>query len=87
MWFVLSSLIAAFVVGLIARALVRGPGPTGCLPTTVLGLVGSFVGGFLGYLIFDADLAEGALQPAGFFGSLVGSIIALLIYRSRASRR
>ena len=86
MWFILSSLIAAFVVGLIARALVRGPGPTGCLPTTVLGLVGSFVGGFLGYLIFGVDLDEGALQPAGLFGSIVGSVLALLVYRSRASR-
>jgi uncharacterized membrane protein YeaQ/YmgE (transglycosylase-associated protein family) len=86
MWFIITSLIGGFIVGLIARALVSGPGPKGCIPTTALGLVGSFVGGFLGYLIFDVDLDQGAFQPAGLFGSLVGAVIALLIYRSRARR-
>lgn len=87
MWFVLSSLIAAFVVGLIARALVRGPGPTGCLPTTVLGLVGSFVGGFLGYVLFRNDSNDGAFQASGIIGSIIGSVIALLVYRAATGRR
>jgi uncharacterized membrane protein YeaQ/YmgE (transglycosylase-associated protein family) len=86
MWFIITSLLCGFVAGLIARALVSGPGPSGCLPTTALGLVGSFVGGFLGYVIFGVDLDEGAFQPAGLFGSIVGAVIALLVYRARARR-
>lgn len=86
MWFIITSLVGAFIVGLIARALVSGPGPKGCIPTTLLGLVGSFIGGFLGYLIFNKDVDAGAFQPAGLFGSLVGAVIALLIYRSRVRR-
>jgi uncharacterized membrane protein YeaQ/YmgE (transglycosylase-associated protein family) len=86
MWFIITSLIGAFFVGLIARALVSGPGPKGCIPTTILGLVGSFIGGFLGYLLFNVNLDAGAFQPAGLFGSVVGAVIALLIYRSQVRR-
>lgn len=86
MWFLITSLLTGFVAGLIARGLVSGPGPSGCLPTTVLGLVGSVVGGFLGYVLFGVDLDEGAFQPAGLFGSIVGAVIALLVYRARARR-
>jgi len=50
--------------------------------TMVLGIVGSFIGGFLGYLVFGKDLSEGALQPSG----IIGAIIALLVYRA-ATRR
>jgi uncharacterized membrane protein YeaQ/YmgE (transglycosylase-associated protein family) len=50
------------------------------LMTIVIGLVGSFVGGFLGYLIFGKDAAEGFLQPSGIIGSILGAIIVLLIW-------
>ena len=49
-------------------------------------VVGSFIGGFLGWALFGKDLDEGALQPAGIIGSIIGAIIALLIYRA-ATRR
>lgn len=81
-WF----LIVGFVVGLIARALLSGPGPRGLVKTTLLGVAGSFMGGFLGYLIFDENLADGAFQPSGFIGSLIGAVIVLLIYRKFARR-
>lgn len=86
MWFIISSIILGFVAGLLARALVSGPGPRGCLPTTALGIVGSLLGGFLGYLLFDKDLGEGALQPSGLLGSVIGAVLVLLVYRWRARR-
>jgi uncharacterized membrane protein YeaQ/YmgE (transglycosylase-associated protein family) len=48
--------------------------------TIVLGIVGSFVGGFLGYLIFHKDAANGFLQPSGIIGSIIGAVIVILIY-------
>jgi uncharacterized membrane protein YeaQ/YmgE (transglycosylase-associated protein family) len=86
MWFLITFLFVGFLAGLIARALVSGPSPSGCLPTTVLGVVGSFLGGFLGYVLFDRDLGSGALQTSGLFGSVIGAVIALLIYRRTVSR-
>lgn len=87
MGFVLTFIVVGFVAGLLARAFVSGPGPKGILRTTLLGIVGSFLGGFLGYVLFHRDLAEGALQPSGLVGSMIGSIVVLLIYRRTARRR
>ena len=52
----------------------------GFVQTVVLGVVGSFVGGFLGYVLFDKDIAEGGFQPSGIVGSIIGAVIALLVY-------
>ena len=86
----LGTIISAVVVGLIAGALARliVPGKQDLsIPMTILlGIVGSFVGGFLGYLLFHKDASEGFLQPAGIIGSVVGAIIALLIWNRVSGR-
>ena len=79
---ILYLLVIGIVAGYLARLLVPGPDPMTFWQTVLLGIVGSFVGGLLGYLIFNEDLDQGALQAAGIFGSLVGAVIALLIYRA-----
>jgi hypothetical protein len=48
-------------------------------------VVGSFIGGFRGYLPFDGDFDDGEFLPAGFIGS-IGAVLALLTYRA-ATRR
>ena len=71
-------LILGLVAGAIARFLVPGRDPIGFLGTALLGIVGSFVGGFLGSLLFEGA-AE--LRTTGLLGSIVGAVIALLVYR------
>jgi len=86
--FLFTFLVVGFVAGLIARALVSGPGPRGLIRTTVLGVIGSFVGGFIGYLLFGKDFDEGALQVSGLVGSVLGAVLVLLVYRrTRLARR
>jgi uncharacterized membrane protein YeaQ/YmgE (transglycosylase-associated protein family) len=80
-------LIIGVIAGYLARLLVPGPDPLGFFGTVLLGIVGSFIGGFIGWAIFGKDLDEGALQPSGIIGSIVGAIIALLVYRWVTSRR
>lgn len=87
MWSIITFLVVGFLAGLLARALVSGPAPKGLVKTTALGVIGSFVGGFLGYVIFGKDLGNGAVQASGFFGSVLGSILLLLVYRRAAQRR
>jgi uncharacterized membrane protein YeaQ/YmgE (transglycosylase-associated protein family) len=88
LWFIIVLLLVGLVAGFIARALVPGRDPMGVGATIVLGVVGSFIGGFLGYVIFHKDAAQGALQPAGIIGSIIGAVIALLVYRAmNGSRR
>ncbi|MDQ3679084.1 MAG: GlsB/YeaQ/YmgE family stress response membrane protein [Actinomycetota bacterium] len=80
-------LILGLVAGALARLLVPGPDPIGIVGTIVLGIVGSFVGGFLGYLLFGKDPGEGALQLSGIVGSVIGAVVALLIYRAAVRGR
>ncbi|MGH1504126.1 MAG: GlsB/YeaQ/YmgE family stress response membrane protein [Acidimicrobiales bacterium] len=80
-------LVVGFFAGLLARAIVPGNDAMSIGGTTLLGIVGSFVGGALGYVLFGADLGEGLVQTAGFIGSVVGAIVALLVYRSVAQDR
>ncbi len=80
--FLIVLLIVGAIAGFLARAIVPGPDPMGIGATILLGIVGSFVGGFLGYLLFHKDASQGALQPAGIIGSVIGAIIALLVYRA-----
>ena len=84
--FLIVMLIIGAVAGFIARAVVPGPDPMGVVGTIVLGIVGSFVGGFLGYVLFHKDATDGALQPAGLLGAILGAIVALLVYRAANNR-
>ena len=85
--FILFLLVIGVVAGFLARLLVPGPDPMSVLQTIVLGIVGSFVGGFLGFLIFGSDPNGGFLQPSGIIGSIIGAIIVLGIYVFVTRRR
>jgi uncharacterized membrane protein YeaQ/YmgE (transglycosylase-associated protein family) len=84
--FLILLVIVGLVAGFIARAVVPGPDPMGIVGTIVLGIVGSFVGGFLGWALFGKDLDEGAFQASGIIGSIIGAIVALLVYRAVEGR-
>jgi uncharacterized membrane protein YeaQ/YmgE (transglycosylase-associated protein family) len=82
LWFIVVLLVVGFLAGALARLLVPGPDPMSLPATWLLGVVGSFVGGFLGYLLFGRDLDDGPVQLAGFVGSVLGAVIVLLIVRA-----
>lgn len=81
-WF----LIVGLVAGLLARALVPGKDSMGILATLLLGIVGSFVGGAIGAL-FNSDKDVFDFTPAGLILSIVGAVVALLIYNRVAGGR
>jgi uncharacterized membrane protein YeaQ/YmgE (transglycosylase-associated protein family) len=84
---IISLIIIGLIAGALARLLVPGPDPIGIPGTILLGIVGSFIGGFLGYLLFHKDSQDGFFQPSGIIGSIIGAVIALLIYRQVSGRR
>jgi uncharacterized membrane protein YeaQ/YmgE (transglycosylase-associated protein family) len=84
--FILYLLVIGVIAGFVARLLVPGPDPMSAVATIVLGIVGSFIGGFLGYVLFGVDFDEGGIQASGIVGSIIGAVIALLIYRATTSR-
>ena len=77
---ILTIIIVGAIAGFVARLLVPGRQDLSVMATIVLGIIGSLVGGLLGYLLFHQDADDGLFQPAGIIGSIIGAVIALLIY-------
>jgi uncharacterized membrane protein YeaQ/YmgE (transglycosylase-associated protein family) len=77
---IVSLIIIGLIAGALARLIVPGKQHMSILMTVVIGMIGSFVGGFLGYLIFHKDAASGFFQPSGIIGSVIGAIIVLLVW-------
>jgi uncharacterized membrane protein YeaQ/YmgE (transglycosylase-associated protein family) len=75
--FIIAMIIIGIIAGYLARLLVFGPDPMGFWRTVALGIVGSFIGGLIGGA-FAGRLYVG---PSSLGLSILGAIIALLIYR------
>jgi uncharacterized membrane protein YeaQ/YmgE (transglycosylase-associated protein family) len=84
---IISIIIVGLIAGALARLIVPGRQHLSIGMTIVLGIVGSFIGGFLGYLLFHHNAQGGFFQPSGIIGSVIGAIIALLIWTRIGSRR
>ena len=76
-------LLIGLVVGAIAKLLMPGKDPGGCIVTILLGIAGAVVASYLGQAVGWYRSGE----PAGFIGSVVGAILLLLLYRLLFRRR
>ena len=81
MGFILLVVIMGAIVGFIARAVVPGNDHMGILATIVLGIVGSFVGGFLQNLIQYHNVSIHSFHVVGIIGSIIGAFVLLLLLR------
>ena len=80
-WTVVYLIFIGVIAGYLARLLVKGDDPMTWWQTILLGIVGSFIGGFGAYLLFGWDEDEGFFQPSGLICSIIGAIVALLVWR------
>jgi len=85
LWMVISWTIFGLIVGAIARLLVPGRQSMSIVATILLGIIGSFVGGFLGSLLFGGEIT--LRNPAGWIGGIIGAVIALLIFLRMSTSR
>lgn len=81
---VLTWIAFGLLVGLMARAIMPGRQSMGLVPTTLVGMVGAFVGGLLGNLVVGGTAL--AVHPAGFIGSVIGAIVVLALLGLGARR-
>lgn len=72
---IISMIIVGFVVGLLARAIMPGDQKMGIIMTTILGIVGAIVAGYLGAALNLYEPGEGV----GWIGSIIGAIIVLAV--------
>lgn len=74
-------IVLGLIVGFIAKLIVPGQHNLGLILTGLLGIVGSYVGGTLGNLLFRHEFAINPPIKHSFLGSLVGAVIVLLLYQ------
>ncbi len=75
---IIGTIIVGFIVGLLARFFYPGAVNLGFWMTTLLGVAGSVVGGFISSLIWRSP--DGRFHPAGWIMSIIGAIVLLWIY-------
>ncbi|WP_333677714.1 GlsB/YeaQ/YmgE family stress response membrane protein [Dyella sp.] len=80
MFSIIWSIIVGFIVGLIARWIVPGAEHMGFIMTTIVGIVGSVIGGFIGMLFKKPEPGQ-KFHTAGFIMSIVGAIVLLYLLR------
>src|SRR3546814_12314004 len=74
LWFIIALVIIGLIAGFIARAVVPGDDSMSVGQTILLGIVGSFVGGFLADALLRSEDEDMGLGPAGLIGSIIGAI-------------
>jgi uncharacterized membrane protein YeaQ/YmgE (transglycosylase-associated protein family) len=75
---ILGWIVFGFIVGAIARFLMPGSQPLGCLLTILLGIGGSFVGGYIGTMLAGRPMEMA--EPSGWIGAILGSLLLLFVY-------
>ena len=76
-------LVIGLVIGAIAKLLMPGKDPGGCIITMLIGIAGAFVASYLGRAIGWYEPGE----PSSFIASIVGAMLLLLLYRLIAPKR
>jgi uncharacterized membrane protein YeaQ/YmgE (transglycosylase-associated protein family) len=76
-------IIIGALAGAIAKAIIPGRDPGGCIVTILLGIAGAVLAGWLGNMLGWYRQGQGA----GFIAAIVGAIIILFIWRLIAGRR
>jgi uncharacterized membrane protein YeaQ/YmgE (transglycosylase-associated protein family) len=75
---IIAFLVIGLLAGLLARALMPGNQSMGLVATTLVGIAGSFVGGFIGTL-FRSDGRVLDLHPSGLILSVIGAMLVLVL--------
>jgi uncharacterized membrane protein YeaQ/YmgE (transglycosylase-associated protein family) len=84
---IIAFVILGAIAGAIAKALMPGDDPGGWIVTTIIGIVGALLGGFIAGALFDADPLDEFFDISTWLTAIVGSVILLVIYRLIVSRR
>ena len=83
---ILSWIVVGLVAGVIAKLLLPGRDPGGCIITMLIGIAGAILGGFLVGLFVGGNVVTG-VNVTTILVAVVGAIILLLLYRLLLGRR
>jgi uncharacterized membrane protein YeaQ/YmgE (transglycosylase-associated protein family) len=78
---IIAFIILGLLAGLIAKAIMPGKDPGGYIVTTIIGVVGAVLGGFLAAALFGAHPLDEFFDISTWLTAIVGSVILLALYR------
>jgi uncharacterized membrane protein YeaQ/YmgE (transglycosylase-associated protein family) len=78
---VLSWIVFGLIAGIIAKLLMPGRDPGGCIITMLLGVAGAFVGGFLYGLVTGTEVLSFGFDFRSFAVAVLGAVVVLAVYR------
>lgn len=82
---IVSWIVFGLIAGALAKWLMPGKDPGGCIVTILLGIVGASVGGFIGTQLGMGDVK--GFDIRSFFLAVLGSVVLLAIYRAVMSKK
>lgn len=74
-------ILLGLLAGTLAKFLVPGRDPAGCIITVLLGVIGAFVGGLVGTAIGWGTITTGTLNLRSIAIATFGAILILLVFR------
>jgi uncharacterized membrane protein YeaQ/YmgE (transglycosylase-associated protein family) len=83
---IISWIVFGLIAGVIAKLLMPGRDPGGCIITMLLGIAGAFVGGVVYRLLTGREVFF-QFDPWSLVVAVLGAIVILAIYRLVAGRR
>ncbi|MGW4650815.1 GlsB/YeaQ/YmgE family stress response membrane protein [Kitasatospora sp. NPDC004289] len=78
---IIAWILIGLFAGLIAKALMPGKDPGGIVVTTLIGIAGGLLGGWLGKVLFGVDSIDGFFDLSTWIAAVAGSVILLIAYR------
>jgi uncharacterized membrane protein YeaQ/YmgE (transglycosylase-associated protein family) len=84
---IIAWIILGLVAGAIAKALLPGDDPGGFIITTIIGIVGALLGGFIAAALFGGDPLDEFFDISTWLTAIIGAIVLLWIYRLVIGRR
>ena len=80
-------ILLGFLVGVIAKAVLPGEERGGCILTTLLGIAGALLGGFLASIFGLGDPIDEFFDLSTWAAAIVGAILILALWRALSERR
>jgi uncharacterized membrane protein YeaQ/YmgE (transglycosylase-associated protein family) len=84
---ILGWILLGILAGVIAKALLPGDDPGGIFVTTIIGIVGALLGGFIARALGLGDPIDEFFDVSTWLAAIIGAIILLVIYRAVTGRR